>query len=199
MQPIPEQEIMKRSYEEHASKYFYRSAGSNEHGEWIDEALEKIGVSGNILEVGSGNGWLADLLESRGYRVDRTDSSRAFVEYQRSQGHDASLLDLLTDAISQEAYQLIIAASVLHHFTAEQLPIILEKLYRGLAPGGWLAFRIKRGTEAGVSQSNEGLEVYYQYWEIEPLRAVVERAGFHIDRIGESGPKHIAVLAQRVV
>ncbi len=42
MQPTPEQEIMKRSYEEHASKYFYRSAGSNEHGEWIDEALERM-------------------------------------------------------------------------------------------------------------------------------------------------------------
>lgn len=112
MQPTLEQEIMRRSYEEHASKYFYRDAESNVHGEWIDEAVSKVEISQEILEVGSGNGWLADLLESRGYHVDRTDSSEDFMRYQQTQGHEAFVLDLFTDEIQEGKYGLVLAAKV---------------------------------------------------------------------------------------
>ncbi len=192
-----EQRVMMENYEKGAEEYFYRSSENNPHSEWIDAALVEIEPDAKILEIGSGNGWLADSIETKGYQVERTDGVDAFVKYQKEQGKNIFKLNLFEDNLKQEYYDLILAASVFHHFTREQFALILEKMFRGLASGGRLAFRTKKGEGEGLTDSIEGLLVYYCYWTEEPLRKVLEKAGFTVEKIEESGPKHLAVLARR--
>lgn len=114
-----EQKVMMENYEKWAGEFFYRSPESNPHGGWVDVALEKVGLEAKILEIGSGNGWLSNYVESKGFRVERTDGVEAFVKYQKERGKEASRLNLFEDNLKQEYYNLILAASVFHHFTRE--------------------------------------------------------------------------------
>lgn len=192
-----EQKVMMENYEKGAIEYFYRSSASNPHGEWIDVALSRVGHEAKILEVGSGNGWLSDYVETRGFHIERTDGVEAFVKYQKEKGKEAFRLNLFEDNLKQEYYNLILAASVFHHFTREQFASILEKMFQGLAPKGYLAFRTKKGEGEGLTDSDEGLQVYYCYWTEEPMKMALEEAGFVVEKIAESGPKHLAILARK--
>lgn len=192
-----EQQVMMESYEKGAEEYFYRKSENNPYSEWIDAALEKVGSEAKILEIGSGNGWLSDYVEAEGYQVERTDGVEAFVKYQKEKGKNAFKLNLFEDNLKHEYYDLILAASVFHHFTREQFSLILEKMFQGLTPGGYLAFRTKKGESDGLADSYEGLRVYYCYWTEEPLREALEKAGFIVEKIGESGPKHLATLVRK--
>lgn len=192
-----EQKVMMENYEKGAEEYFYRSPESNLHREWLDTALSKIGPEAKILEVGSGNGWLSDYIETKGFHVERTDGVEAFVKYQKEKGKEAFRLNLFEDDLKQGYYNLILAASVFHHFSREQFPLILEKAFQGLAPKGYLAFRTKKGEGEGLTDSNEGLQVYYCYWTEEPMKRALEESGFVIEKIAESGSRHLAVLARK--
>lgn len=192
-----EQKVMMENYEKGARDFFYRSPESNPYQEWIDTALTRVGPDAKILEIGSGNGWLSDYIEARGFFVDRTDGVEVFVRYQNSKGHNAFLLNLFEDNLQENHYQLILAASVFHHFTREQFVTVLHKMSQGLVSGGYLAFRTKKGESEGLTDSNEGLRVYYHYWLQEPLRRIVEEAGFVVEEILESGPQHLALLAKK--
>jgi len=78
---------------------------------YLDQLAAVVGA-GHVLELGSGPGWDAAHLESRGVRVTRTDATRAFVEMLRAAGHDARLLDVRTDALGG-AYEAVLADAVL--------------------------------------------------------------------------------------
>lgn len=192
-----EQTVMMENYEKEASEYFYRSPESNPHREWIDRALSKVNPEANILEIGSGNGWLSDYVESKGFHIERTDGVKAFVNYQNERGKKAFILNLFEDSLKPNYYTLILAASVFHHFTREQFALMLQKMTLGLTPGGYLAFRTKKGEGERLTDSNEGLQVYYCYWLEEPLKSILAEAGFTVENISESGPQHLAVLARK--
>lgn len=53
---------------------------------FLDQVADLVG-SGTVLELGSGPGWDATCLESRGPQVVRTDAVNAFVELLRAAGH----------------------------------------------------------------------------------------------------------------
>jgi SAM-dependent methyltransferase len=62
--------------------------------------LDKVGAlvgRGTVLELGSGPGWDAAYLESRGPRVVRTDAVNAFVELLRADCYPARRLDVRVD------------------------------------------------------------------------------------------------------
>lgn len=191
-----EQIAMLHSYEEQAQKYFYRDP-SGVNTEWIDRAVDLIPAGGTILEIGGGNGWLADYLEEKGYRVERTDGVKAFVEYQQSTGKEAYILDLFTDELKKSHFDLVILASVIHHFTREQLPLVFNKIFVGLKPGGRMALRTKSGDGEGLFPTVEGVPVYYCYWNVEELRLVLEVSGFREIDVYQEGPKHIVATARK--
>jgi hypothetical protein len=85
------------SYEAAADKWL---ASSTKPGDdmlaFLDQFAELISA-GTVLELGSGPGWDAAHLETRGLRVVRTDGTQAFVERLRRAGHAARRLDVRTD------------------------------------------------------------------------------------------------------
>ena len=133
-----------RTYEQAAQLYRERSARSALDDGLIDLVTTHAPDGAHVLEIGSGPGFDADVLEERGFRVRRTDATAAFVEMQRAQGHEADLLDVRTDDVGGP-YDVVFAQAVLLHIDRAELPGVLARLSAAVRPGGLLAVSLKEG------------------------------------------------------
>lgn len=145
---------------------------------WLDR-LASDAPSGRILEIGSASGRDATALEGRGRSVHRTDATLAFVEMQRSEGHRADVLNVLTDEI-KGPYAAVLANAVFLHFQPVELRLVLAKIRGALVLGGLLAFSVKVGDGSEWSSHKLGVPRFFQYWQPQPLRDLVLESGYDV-------------------
>ena len=62
----------------------------------VEDLVTRVGRGARVLEIGSGGGRDALLMERLGVRVRRTDITPGFVALLRAQEHAADLLDVAT-------------------------------------------------------------------------------------------------------
>ncbi len=141
----------------------------------LDRLAAVVGA-GHVLELGSGPGWDAAHLESRGVRVTRTDAAPAFVERLRAAGHDARLLDVRTDDFGGP-YEAVLADAMLLHLTREQFEEVLRRARGAVVEGGVLAFTVKEGDGAAWSNAKLDLPRHFTYWREPTVREVLTRSG----------------------
>ncbi len=110
---------------------------------YLDAVAGLVG-DGTVLELGSGPGWDASYLESRGPRVLRTDGAPAFVQMLQAAGHQTRLLDVRMDDFGGP-YDAVLADAVLLHVTREQFVDVLQRARQAVASGGALAITLKEG------------------------------------------------------
>jgi SAM-dependent methyltransferase len=149
---------------------------------WLDYVLSLIPLGSPILEIGSGTSRDADYIESRGYTVRRTDGSSAAVEFMRSRGRSAEVLNVLTDDLGGP-HCAIIANAVLPHFTADDAAAIIERMHDALHPGGVLAFTLKHGSGAGWTNVKLDMPRFFTYWDVDSARRLLTSHGFTVDRV----------------
>ncbi|HSX24118.1 MAG TPA: methyltransferase domain-containing protein [Candidatus Saccharimonadales bacterium] len=168
-----------QTYEDSKQEYINKTpAKASPHvTEWIDRALEHVSTDGSILEIGSAFGRDADYMESKGYKVQRSDATKAFVELLRKQGHKAKVLNVLTDELDGP-HDMIIANAVFLHFKTQELKDVLDKIYGSLKPGGTLAFTVKEGKGSEWSARYMNGPRFFRYWQPQPLRKLVVQAGY---------------------
>ena len=134
-------------YEAYATKYARRVSrrptGLGKQA--LDRLATLAGPGGRVLEIGSGPGWDADYLESRGLRVRRTDVTKAFRDLQRQRGKRVGALDLLRNDLGG-GYHGVVALYVLQHVGRSYIPRVLRKVARALAPGGGFLVSIQEGS-----------------------------------------------------
>ena len=175
------------SYDEHVEDYT-NSLQPQIHVQfrsWIDRALGLIQPGAEILEVGSGPGREADYIESRGFRVTRTDASKGFTEYLSKKGKSVKLLNVLTDELG-ENLAMVLAQAVLHHFDEQQFRNVLASIHVALKPGGLVVFSVKQGDGDGWTKERIDAPRYYNFWQKNDLQKVVEKAGFKVLEISEA-------------
>ena len=164
---------------------------------WIDKVLARLPKESVILELGSAFGRDADYIERAGYKVERTDAAGSFVDLLKRQGHEARLLNVLTDDPGGP-YGLVFANAVLLHFTIDEFRMVLKKIYAGLAPGGIFAFSVKRGKGSEWSEAKLGAPRFFQYWEKTDLEQALSASGFSAAEItAEESKKWLHVIAKR--
>jgi SAM-dependent methyltransferase len=114
----------------------------------IEDFVERIGAGGRVLEIGSGGGRDALLMEELGLRVRRTDITPGFVSLLREQGFDADLLDPLVDdlPVPEGPYDGVWANASLLHVRRVDLPTVLARLARVTRVGGLLRISLRRVT-----------------------------------------------------
>jgi SAM-dependent methyltransferase len=147
----------------------------------IEELAARLGAGARVLEIGSGGGRDARLMEELGLVVRRTDITPAFVGLLREGGHDADLLDPLVDDLSSRegAYDAVWANASLLHVDRADLPTVLARLADVTRPGGLLRISLKEGdgdgwsTHGSISQPR-----HFTYWRSDTLRAAVEGSGW---------------------
>jgi SAM-dependent methyltransferase len=155
------------------------------------DRLAGLAAGGDVLEIGSGPGWDADYLETRGVRVTRTDATQAFVDRMRAAGHDARLLDVRRDPLGGP-YQAVLALAVLLHLSRPQFKDAVQRARQAVLPGGALAVTLKEGD--GAAWTNEKLPMprHFTYWREPGLRAALAQAGWSVPSVehvtGPTGP-----------
>lgn len=157
--------------------------------DWIDASLAMLNPGSHILEIGSAHGRDALYIESKGFKVDRTDAVHSFVEYLHSQGHEARLLNALTDDLGGP-YDMVFADAVLLHFTVEQTKDVLKKIKGSLKTSGILAFSVKIGTGSAWSDAKLNDARFFTYWQKQPLQDCLEDSGFEVKYLKEAQTGH---------
>jgi SAM-dependent methyltransferase len=148
-----------------------------------------VGPGARVLEIGSGPGRDAALLEDLGVDVRRTDVTPAFVELLRSRGHAADVVDPLTDDLDDPdrpgtPYDGVWASASLLHVARADLPVVLERLAAATRAGGVLGLWLKEGDgEAWSTHGFVGAPRLFVYWRKPALRAVLDAAGWEVDEV----------------
>jgi SAM-dependent methyltransferase len=147
----------------------------------IEEFAERLGPGARVLEIGSGGGRDARLMEELGLRVRRTDITPAFVALLREQGADADLLDPLVDDLSSPAgpYDAVWANASLLHVQRADLATVLARLAAVTRTGGVLRVSVKEGDGEGWSTHGSVRHPrHFTYWRADALRGVTTGAGW---------------------
>jgi len=164
---------------------------------YLNRLADLVG-NGHVLELGSGPGWDAAHLASRGVRVTCTDANPVFVERLRAAGQDAHLLDLRIDDLGGP-YDGVLADAVLLHLTRGQFADILRRIRRAVATAGFLAFTLKEGDGEDWSTAKIGLPRHFTYWREIAVRAELELSGWtvvQVDRVVGRTEPWLLLLAQ---
>nr|WP_246284095.1 methyltransferase domain-containing protein [Nocardioides perillae] len=196
------------SYEESAAAFAAATAEPTALlREQVDAFAARVGPGARVLEVGSGGGRDARLLEQRGVSVRRTDVSAAFVALLRAAGHEADQLDPLVDPLADPlapdtAYDGVWAAASLLHVARGDLPQVLSRLAAATREGGALHLSVKEGDgERWSTHGAVGGPRLFTLWREPALRSAVESAGWVPTAVlrqpGARGERWLALSARR--
>ncbi|MCA9337963.1 methyltransferase domain-containing protein [Candidatus Saccharibacteria bacterium] len=181
------------TYERRAAEYVEGTQHevSGAFKEWLDATIENLSTDARILEIGSAFGRDADYLEGKGYSVECTDATQAFVDLLNKANFGARKLNVIKDEIDGN-YDLILANAVFLHFTREELAGVLGKTHAALNEGGRLGFTIAEGDGEEWSDRKVGEMRYFCRWRKDELANELNAAGFaNIDIVNSEGWLHV--------
>ena len=171
-----------RSYDRDAAAYVARTAAVPDS---VRAALEqlaaRLGPGARVVEIGSGGGRDALLMEQLGLAVRRTDVTPAFVALLREQGHACDHLDPLVDDLTspEGPYDAVWANASLLHVARADLPTVLGRLAEVTRPGGLLQVSLKEGDGEGWSTHGTiSSPRHFTYWRAAEVEAVVRASGW---------------------
>ena len=139
----------------------------------------RLGPGARVLEIGSGGGRDALVMEELGLRVRRTDVTPAFVALLREQGHAADVVDPLVDdlASADGPYDAVWANASLLHVARADLPTVLSRLAEVTRDGGLLRASLKEGDGEGWSTHGSIRHPrHFTYWRAAAVTDVVAGA-----------------------
>ncbi|WP_432479227.1 class I SAM-dependent methyltransferase [Nocardioides sp. GXQ0305] len=200
------------SYDDSAESYRDHAPAMTEA---IEAALERFAAAlpagARVLEVGSGAGRDAAALEARGLSVRRTDITPGFVRLLRLEGHQADVVDPLTDDLTDPEraddadggrYDGVWASASLLHVRREDLPDVLDNLASATRSGGALHLAVKEGDGARFStHGSVAGPRHFTFWRERPLREVLAASGWDVVEVarspGQGGETWLDVGARR--
>ncbi|HVF16479.1 MAG TPA: methyltransferase [Steroidobacteraceae bacterium] len=162
-----------KSYEGCAEDYAdtTRSEPTGIRAEMFQAFIESLVSGARVLEIGSGPGWDADRLEAKGIRVERTDVTQSFIDFQSKRGKRVTRLDVINDAI-EEQYDGILCLYVLQHVARPLIDDVLAKFSRALHLHGTVLIGLREGT-GDVREVGTSTGVYHiSLW---PQREFIDR------------------------
>lgn len=175
------------AYDAYAARYLDGTQeATDQTAAQIAAFVAAVGLPGRVLEIGSGPGRDAVLLERAGLQVRRTDVSTVFVEQLRAAGHPADVLDPLTDDLDDPGrpgtpYDGVWASACLLHVQRGDLVRVLARLAAATRPGGVLGLSLKEGDgEEWSVHGHVAAPRHFVYWREPALRAVLETAGWDV-------------------
>jgi 2-polyprenyl-3-methyl-5-hydroxy-6-metoxy-1,4-benzoquinol methylase len=171
-----------RSYDRDAAAYAARTATVPDPVRAdLEDLAARIGPGARVIEIGSGGGRDALLMEQLGLAVRRTDVTPAFVELLREQGHSCDRLDPLVDDLASPdgPYDAVWANASLLHVARADLRTVLGRLAEVTRPGGLLRMSLKEGDGEGWSTHGTiSGPRHFTYWRAPAVEVVVRASGW---------------------
>ncbi|MEP6843807.1 MAG: class I SAM-dependent methyltransferase [Pseudolysinimonas sp.] len=172
------------SYEQAADRYTAVTSHRPRPAEleFFTTMAARIGEGGHLLELGSGPGRDAVVLESLGLVVDRTDAAQSFLAQLSADGFTARRLNAIDDELGGP-YDGVFANAVFLHFSRAELVGVLAKIRGALRAGGVLAFSVKEGDNEAWSDGKLGHPRHFTFWREQNLRQMLESGGWHVESL----------------
>lgn len=168
------------AYDAYAERYAEVTQAS--HFDSRDEGLDlfaaRMKPGGAVLEVASGPGWDADVMEGRGLTVRRTDLSEGFIAVQAKRGKRVERLDLTNDDLGGP-YDGLVALYVIQHIARPLVDGVIARMASALAPNGLLLFSFQLGDGERVETEPTG-DYHIVMWPRQDMDAILARHGFEI-------------------
>jgi SAM-dependent methyltransferase len=138
--------------------------------------LDELGIGRSekgwhCLEVGAGGGSLLQWMTGRGATVVAVDIDTRFIEPLASDTIEVRRLDIRTDELPRDEFDLVHARLVLEHLSDRRQ--VLQRLAAALRPGGWLVIEDYDWTGYGFEGNDPERERL-----MEAFLGFMERAGF---------------------
>ena len=177
-----------------------RSDPAQSIAEGLRRLVDAVPTGGTALEVGSGPGWDADVVESQGVTVRRTDITAAFIELQEERGKHVDRLDVISGDLGGP-YDAVMALAVLHHVNRDRIPALLRKVADALHPGGVFLVAIREGDGERWETGDSGNPYFTVLWREPDFRDQLEDVGLMVrwsSRSEDSEESHwLAFLARK--
>jgi len=147
--------------------------------EWRIDLERRLPDGARVLELGCGSGEDARALAQR-FRVTGVDISSA--QLALAHGVDVIEADFTQLELPDASYDAVVSFYALNHVPREQLPPLLSRIARWLAPGGWFMAAFGVGdTEAWVGDWLD-TTMFFSSWPRETNSRIVAEAGLSIVR-----------------
>lgn len=140
----------------------------------LERLLVGLPAGAHVLEIGSGTGRDADVLEAHGVRVRRTDVTEAFLQQQRDRGLVAERLDVLRDDLGGP-HDAVVALATLIHVEHRRLGEVVAKIVAALEEDGLALLSMREGE--GADQDREW---FTALWPRDRLEALYADAGLDV-------------------
>ncbi len=160
----------------------------------LRQLVEAVPPGATVLEIGSGPGRDADVLESLGLVVRRTDATQAFIDLMAERGKQADLLNVVTDELGGP-YDGVLAMGVLIHVDREQVDAVLRRIHDALKPGGAFLAAMRKGK--GETTGEYHTVCWTREDFTERLAAAGLSAEWNADSVGRDGNDWTTYLARR--
>jgi len=180
-----------KSYEEEYQIYVDKTAGEvvGSIKQFIDRFLAHVGTADPILEIGSGPGRDAIYIETRGYKVVRTDAAKSFVKHMIGQGYEADVLDIINDSLGVK-FNAIFANAVFLHFDDKDFRRAVSNTKSMLNDNGIFALSLQKGNFRAVSDHKHRARYFHEWTEKQIIPLMTELGFEEIDSFeGESVSK----------
>ncbi len=128
--------------------------------------LERLEPGARILELGCGAGRDAGAMIAAGFHVDPTDGVAEIAAIAAERLHRDVRVMRFDELDADETYDAVWANASLHHVLRDQLPSVLQSVFRALKPGGIHFANFKRGT----SDTRDAKDRHYSHLTLQSLR-----------------------------
>ena len=178
--PADENRRTVEAYDAYADRYaeVTRASHFDSRDEALDLFMARMKPKGRVLEVASGPGWDADVMESRGLAVRRTDISDGFIAVQAKRGKRVERLDLIEDDLGGP-YDGLVALYVIQHIARPLVDGVIARMAGALVPDGLLLFSFQLGDGERVEAEPTG-NYHIVMWPRGEMEAILMRHGLEI-------------------
>lgn len=149
--------------------------------EFLQTFAHAIVPKGRVLDVGSGPGRDALLLQKKGLDVVCLDASQAMVEIAKEKGLEAVQGDFLELPFEDEAFDGVWAYTSLLHVPKAMGEKAVQEIRRVLKPNGVFGLGLIEGTtEEYRESSGVNMPRFFAYYTKEELEQLLGKFGFRI-------------------
>ena len=142
----------------------------------LDRFLDRLDPGCRILELGCGGGRDAARMLERGFELDATDGTAAMVRKANERFAVGARVMRFDELDATATYYAVWAEACLLHLARDDLPSVLNAIFRALLPGGWHFASYKLGDGEG----RDLLGRLHNFPEASWLEAAYRAAGFTV-------------------
>ncbi|MDO8470718.1 MAG: class I SAM-dependent methyltransferase [bacterium] len=148
---------------------------------FVDAFAENVRKNGKVLDVGSGSGRDALILQKMGFDVVCIDASEAMIRLTTEKGLTSVLADFNSIPFENDSFDGVWAYTSLLHVQKTDVQKPISEIYRVLKGRSILGLGLIEGeTEEYRESSGVNLPRYFAYYAKNEVEGILKKAGFDV-------------------